>query len=70
MARSRKTLSIETNRVDSVYCASCGETMGVWTDPKHRECVECGQLVYDDRETFETVGQGLGGRFVVSRGED
>lgn len=63
-------LSSEISRVGSVYCASCGDTLGVWTDAKHRECVDCGNIVYDDRETFEDVGKSLGGRFAVAGGRD
>lgn len=56
-------------RVESAYCASCGPTRAVWTGEKTRECWECGQMVYDDRETFETVGKQLGGRFAATGGE-
>lgn len=52
-----------TERIETAYCASCGETKAVWTGPKQRECIDCGQTVYDDHETFETVGRQLGGRF-------
>jgi len=57
-----------TERIETAYCASCGETKAVWTDPKHRECIACGQTVYDDYETFETVGGQTGGRFSANNG--
>jgi NADH pyrophosphatase NudC (nudix superfamily) len=44
-----------TERIETAYCASCGETKAVWTGPKQRECIDCGQTVYDDHETFETA---------------
>lgn len=53
------------NRVESAYCAACGETLGVWLDAKHRECWQCGQTVYDDHDSFVATGEQLGGRFTT-----
>ena len=59
-----RSLQTESVRVESAYCASCGETKAVWTGPKHRECIQCGSVVYDDHETYIKVGKQIGGRYV------